>query len=204
MLPRLTLAACTMLRDRCRAHSLRWQHLWTDGTAHLQVHVKGNTVWKNPRGYLPGARQPLMPFHASISLLYLILAGTWLALHLLNQGHISAPQHLVTVCVAFGMLEASLDYADVYSINGSGFISPALSGVTMVVACAFKACVRVTVLLIARGFGTFRPASYDCKVALFGALPACCALLQTATHRRGQHTMQYVGIESCEVAAISL
>jgi Lung seven transmembrane receptor len=114
-----------------------------------------------------------MPFHASISLLYIMLAGTWLAMHLLNKGHISAPQHLVTVCVTLGMAESCLDYADVYSINSTGFMTAGLTVATITTACLFKTAVRVTVLLIARGFGTFRPVARDRYCATFGAPYRC-------------------------------
>ena len=147
----------------------------------LQVYVKGNTVWKNPKGYLPGARQKLLPFHASISFLYLILAGTWLSMHLFNHGHISAAQHLVTLCVGLGMLESCLDYADFYTVNSSGFLSPALTMAGIAAAATFHTCVRASILLLARGFGTFRPAAFDRNCAILGARP-CCSMRMHVLH----------------------
>lgn len=131
--------------------------------------IKGASIWKNPKGYLPGATQPLLPFHAAISLLFIILSGTWLALHLLNRGHIAAPQHLITICVLLGMVEACMDYADVYSVNSSGFVTPALTVAAALTASLFKTWVRLTVLLLARGYGTFRPFGADRDCYVFGA-----------------------------------
>ena len=135
----------------------------------LQVYATGRSVWKNPRGYLPGERQPLLPFHAALSLLYAILALTWLALHLLNARHVFAQQHLITLCLALGMLEACLDYADMHGVNSHGFNRAPLMVAAAAVAGAFRAAVRVTVLLLARGFGTLRPSGVDRTSMWLGA-----------------------------------
>lgn len=76
---------------------------------------------------------------------------------------------MVTVCVLLGMVEAGMDYADVYSVNSSGFISPLLSATAALVASVFVTSVRLTVLLLARGFGTFRPFAVTRDCYAFGA-----------------------------------
>jgi hypothetical protein len=134
----------------------------------VQVKATGATVWKNPKGYLPGEKQPLLPFHAAISLLYIMLAATWLSLNLLNSSHTCA-QHFVTLCVFLGMLESCMDYAEVYSVNSKGILRPQLAMAAAIVACTFKACTRVIVLLLAGGIGILRPYSVDRQVVLLGA-----------------------------------
>jgi hypothetical protein len=142
--------------------------------------VKGTTVWKNPKGYLPGTKQPLLPFHAAISLLYVLLSGTWLSFHLIHKGQIQAPQHLVTLCVTLGMIESCMDYADVYSVNSSGFMRPIVTVAAIAVSCMFKTIVRLTVLLLARGFGTFRPVGGDRDCYVFGVIHFACGACSSA------------------------
>lgn len=135
----------------------------------MQVTVHGNTVWKNPHGYLPGAKQPLLAFHASMSLMYLLLTGTWLALASLYRSMMAAPQHMVSVCVVLGLFEASLEYADIDRIQVAGTASSFVAGVSVAFACAYKAALRCAILLLARGRGTFRPFTVDRSCLATGA-----------------------------------
>lgn len=88
--------------------------------------MHGETVWKNPRGFLPGGQQPLLPFHASIALLYMLIGVTWLFTHSLHRGHILPQQYLITLVVVLGMTESAMNYGDYASLNESGFPNHAL------------------------------------------------------------------------------
>jgi hypothetical protein len=133
-----------------------------------QVTAGGATVWKNPKGYLPGEKQPLLPFHAAISLLYILLAATWLSLNLLNSSNTCA-QHFVTLCVFLGMLESCMDYAEVYTVNSKGILQPQLAFAAAFVAAMFHACTRVVLLLLAGGIGILRPYFVDRRTLMLGA-----------------------------------
>eukprot|EP00892_Ulva_mutabilis_P006518 jgi/Ulvmu1/4238/UM191_0011.1 len=126
-----------------------------------QVRVHGETVWKNPRGFLPGGQLPLLPFHASVALLYMLVGVTWLFTHLLHRGLILPQQYLITLVVVLGMTEAAMNYADLASLNETGFANYALQGGSIVVAAAYKATVRLTTLLLSRGVGTLRPSGFE-------------------------------------------
>lgn len=88
--------------------------------------MHGETIWKNPRGFLPGGQQPLLPFQAAVALLYALIGGTWILAHLLHRGAVLPQQYLITVAVVLGATEACMSYGDMASLNETGFPNHAL------------------------------------------------------------------------------
>lgn len=113
--------------------------------------MHGDTIWKNPRGFLPGGQQPLLPFHAAVALLYGLIGGTWLLAHLVHRGALLPQQHLITVAVVLGTTEACMNYGDMASLNETGFPNHALQVRSTTGGRGMGAAYRVTPLRPARG-----------------------------------------------------
>jgi Lung seven transmembrane receptor len=140
----------------------------------VQTRVFGESVWKNPRGYLPGSLQPILPFHASISLLYVLIGLTWLGVHFLHRNPVLPQQQLVSLTLMLGMLESCIDYSDSARLNATGRPNYALQGGSNVVSAAYKSSLWLTILLLARGFGSVRTSGYERYPLLLGAILAAC------------------------------
>jgi hypothetical protein len=136
----------------------------------LQTQVFGESIWKNPRGYLPGSLQPILPFRGSIALLYMLIGVTWLCLHMMHRSPVLLQQQLVSLTLMLGMLESCIDYADSSSLNESGRPNYALQGGGIVVASAYKATMWLTVLLLSRGFGSLRHSGHGRYPPLLGEM----------------------------------
>lgn len=126
-----------------------------------EIVVKGKTVWKNPSGYLPGTMQPLLPFFSSMGLLYAFLGAAWLGVHAFARGAGFAQQHTITAIVAAGMLESCFNYVDLLDFNRTGVRHAAMAVVSAVLGSLKRSGLRLTVLLLARGFGVLRKSGCD-------------------------------------------
>ena len=85
-------------------------HLWfvsCDPTI-TGLKVSGSTVWKNPRGYLPGMMGPNLPFFGMLSLCFLMLGLAWMLVMAVRWRDLINLHYYVGFVVLLGMLEASM------------------------------------------------------------------------------------------------
>lgn len=122
-----------------------------------EVAVTGETVWKNPRGYLPGMMTPYLNFFGAMSIAYLLLGLLWLLQYCRFWRDLLQLQHCVTAVVALGMLEMSAWYFDFVNFNASGFRPVDITVWAVTLGAVRKTVSRVLILVVAMGFGVVRP-----------------------------------------------
>ena len=119
--------------------------------------VAGQTVWKNPGGYLPGMMFPHISFFAVMSLAYLALMIVWGLLYARHWTDIFMLQHFMTAVIVMGMLEMSAWYFDYANFNvvGRRPVLPTLWAVIM--GCLRKTVARTLIIMVSMGYGMVLP-----------------------------------------------
>lgn len=119
--------------------------------------VAGQTVWKNPGGYLPGMMYPHIAFFAAMSLAYLALMIVWGLLYARHWTDTFMLQHFMTAVIVMGMLEMSAWYFDYANFNVAGRrpVLPTLWAVIM--GCLRKTVARTLIIMVSMGFGVVLP-----------------------------------------------
>ncbi|KAF5466354.1 hypothetical protein F2P56_016285 [Juglans regia] len=132
--------------------------------------VDGNTIWKNPAGYLPGRMAPLMNFYGFMSFAFLILGIFWFSQYARFWREVLPLQNCITLVITLGMFEMTLWYFEYAEFNETG-IRP--TGITMwaVTSGSVKRTVaRLIILMVAMGYGVVRPTlgGLTSKVVMLG------------------------------------
>ncbi|KAL8137010.1 hypothetical protein V2J09_003011, partial [Rumex salicifolius] len=119
--------------------------------------VDGKSVWKTPRGYLPGRMAPLMNFYGFMSLAFVILGVYWFYQYARFWKEVLPLQNCITLVIFLGMLEMALWYYDYAEFNENG-IRPTGITVWAVTSGTIKRTVsRLIILTVSMGYGVVRP-----------------------------------------------
>ncbi|XWS65562.1 hypothetical protein CRYUN_Cryun05aG0124300 [Craigia yunnanensis] len=70
--------------------------------------ISGRTVWRNPEGYLPGKKAPLMTFLGLMSLAYVGLGVVWFLWFVQNWKDIIQLHYHIAAVIGLGMCETAL------------------------------------------------------------------------------------------------
>lgn len=119
--------------------------------------ITGRTVWRNPRGYLPGKMQPLMTFYGLMSLAYLVLGLVWFMRFVQFWKDILQLHYHITVVIGLGMCEMAFWYFEYANFNSTG-VRPMTITLWAVTFTAVKKTVsRLLLLVVSMGYGVLRP-----------------------------------------------
>lgn len=119
--------------------------------------VAGQTVWKNPGGYLPGMMYPNIAFFAVMSIAYLAVMVVWALLYARYWADIFMLQHFMMGVIGMGMLEMIAWYFDYASFNAIG-LRPMLPTLwAVLVGCLRKTIARTLIIMVSMGYGVVLP-----------------------------------------------
>lgn len=133
--------------------------------------VSGDTIWKNPMGYLPGRMAPFMSFYAFMALAYGFLGVLWFLQYLRNWKDILQLQNCISAVIALGMAEMALWYFEYLNFNITGRRPMGITMWAVTVGAVKKTVSRLLILVVSMGFGVVRPTlgGLTSKVLLLGA-----------------------------------
>lgn len=135
------------------------------------VVVRGQTVWMNPFGYLPGELYGMMPFFGVLACLYFVLLVVWLVLCLVNRRELMWLQLWISVVIGLGALETAIKFGDFLGWNAEGMRNTGLLASGLVFGVTKRALSRVLVLMVSLGYGVVKPSLGNAwaRIALLGA-----------------------------------
>lgn len=119
--------------------------------------IKGQTVWRNPGGYLPGKMVPLMTFYGIASLAYLLLGVLWFSRFVKFWKDIIQLHYYITAVIALGMSEMALWYFEYANFNATGSRPMAITLWAVSVTSVKKTFSRLLLLVVSMGYGVVRP-----------------------------------------------
>lgn len=134
------------------------------------VTLEGNTIWKNPTGYLPGRMSPLMNFYGIMSLAFVILGIFWFSQNARFWREVLPLQNCVTLVITLGMFEMAFWYFDYAQFNRTG-VRPTGTTIWAVTFGTVKRTVaRLIILIVSMGYGVVRPTlgGLTSKVVMLG------------------------------------
>ena len=148
--------------------------------AHAGVTVSGRTMWKNPDGYLPGAKTALLPFYGFMTVAYLGLGFAWL---LANVGHwkeVLGLQQCITAVLALSMSESAVWYFDYANFNATGYRPYAPTVLAVLLGSLRSTLARTLVLMVSMGYGVVRPTlgGMSAKVVSLSVCYLCSAAVK--------------------------
>ncbi|KAL8143351.1 hypothetical protein V2J09_016383 [Rumex salicifolius] len=132
--------------------------------------MNGETLWKNPDGYLPGRMAPLMKFYIIMSYAYVLLSFLWFFQYVRFWKEILQLQHCITLVIALSWFEMILWYFDYANFNNSGIRPVAITSWVVTVGALRKTLSRLLILSVSMGYGVVRPTlgGLTSKVILLG------------------------------------
>jgi len=147
---------------------------------HAGVTVSGRTMWKNPDGYLPGAKTALLPFYGFMTVAYLGLGFVWL---LANVGHwkdVLGLQQCITAVLALSMSESAVWYFDYANFNATGYRPYAPTVLAVLLGSLRSTLGRTLVLMVSMGYGVVRPTlgGMSAKVVSLSVCYLCSAAVK--------------------------
>lgn len=119
--------------------------------------VNGQTVWKNPSGYLPGRMAPFMTFYGFMSLAYVVLGVIWFFQYVRFWKDILQLQNCITVVIALGMCEMAMWYFEYVNFNASGYRPMGITLWAVTLGAIRKTVSRLLILVVSMGYGVVRP-----------------------------------------------
>ncbi|GBG59861.1 hypothetical protein CBR_g66668 [Chara braunii] len=122
-----------------------------------KVYVDGETVWKNPMGYLPGMVAPKLAFYAFLSFCYLVLGVIWFVQYTRYWRDILQLQNCITLVLFLGMSETATWYFDFVNFNSTGSRPIGVTMWAVLLGALRKALSRMLVLVVSMGYGVVRP-----------------------------------------------
>lgn len=134
--------------------------------------IKGQTVWRNPDGYLPGKMAPLMTFFGFMSLAYLVLGLVWFVRFAQFWKDIIQLHFQITAVIALGMCEMAIWYYEYANFNSTGTRPMALTLWAVTITAVKKTLSRLLLLVVSMGYGVVKPTlgGITSKVLLLGAI----------------------------------
>ena len=124
---------------------------------HAGVTVSGRTLWKNPDGYLPGAKTALLPFYGFAAMAYLGLGFAWAMAYAGNWRHVLELHNCITVVLALSMCETAVWYFDYANWNATGYRPYVFTVVAVLLGSLRTTLSRTLVLMMSMGYGVVRP-----------------------------------------------
>ncbi len=124
---------------------------------HAGVRVRGRTLWKNPSGYLPGAKTALLPFFGFATSAHLGLGFLWAIACATNWRYVLGLHNCITVVVGMSMTEMAAWYFDYSSFNATGYRSEFVTLVAVLLGSLRATLSRTLVLMVSMGYGVVRP-----------------------------------------------
>ncbi|XP_076893505.1 uncharacterized protein LOC143545507 [Bidens hawaiensis] len=135
-----------------------------------EMTLSGQTVWKNPDGYLPGRMAPLKKFYVIMSIAYALLCIAWFSQYVKFWDDILQLQHCISFVVAIGLFEMILWYFDYAYFNNTGVRPVAVTTWVVTVGAVRKTVSRLLILCVSMGYGVVHPTlgGLTTKVMLIG------------------------------------
>ncbi|KAB5564018.1 hypothetical protein DKX38_004072 [Salix brachista] len=137
---------------------------------HKEVVVEGNTIWKNPSGYLPGRMAPLMKFYGFMSLAFVILGLFWFSQYARFWKEVFPLQNCITLVITLGMFEMAFWYFDYAEFNETGIRPTGITVWAVTFGTIKRSVARLVILIVSMGYGVVRPTlgGLTSKVLLVG------------------------------------
>lgn len=135
-----------------------------------EVVVEGNTIWKNPSGYLPGRMAPLMKFYGFMSLAFVILGLFWFSQYARFWKEVFPLQNCITLVITLGMFEMAFWYFDYAEFNETGIRPTGITVWAVTFGTIKRSVARLVILMVSMGYGVVRPTlgGLTSKVLLVG------------------------------------
>ncbi|XP_042034490.1 transmembrane protein 87B-like isoform X2 [Salvia splendens] len=135
-----------------------------------EVYVEGNSVWKNPTGYLPGRMAPLMRFYGFMSLAFVLLGVFWFSQYARFWREVLPLQNCITLVITLGMFEMALWYFDYAEFNETGTRPTGITIWAVTFGTVKRTVARLVLLIVSMGYGVVRPTlgGLTSKVMLLG------------------------------------
>eukprot|EP00850_Spirogloea_muscicola_P011604 SM000072S21238 [mRNA] locus=s72:583526:601430:+ [translate_table: standard] len=142
-----------------------------DRNLYEDLTISGLSTWKNPGGFLPGMKVPLLSFYALMSLAYLLLGVLWLLQYARYWKDILQLQNCISAVLALGMMEMTMWYFDYENFNQTGKRPVGITIWAVTLGAIRKTVSHMLVLVVSMGFGVVRPTlgGLSMQVILFGA-----------------------------------
>lgn len=119
-----------------------------------KVHVE----MKGSYGYLSAAEWPLLPFYASMCVVYVIFSLVWLTVSFLQWRDLLRIQFWIGAVILMGMVEKALFFEEYNSVNETGESSPqGTIFVAELVSAAKRTLARMLVIIVSLGYGIVKP-----------------------------------------------
>ncbi|KAL6140647.1 hypothetical protein ACLB2K_058945 [Fragaria x ananassa] len=136
--------------------------------------VEGNTIWKNPTGYLPGRMAPFMFFYGFMSLAFVMLGIFWFSQYARFWREVLPLQNCITLVITLGMLEMALWYFEYAEFNETGVRPTGITVWAISFGAVKRTVARLILLMVSMGYGVVRPSlvsDLSGKARLFLVLP---------------------------------
>lgn len=132
--------------------------------------ISGRTVWRNPKGYLPGKMAPLMTFYGFMSLAYLALGLIWFLQFSKHWKDIIQLHYHITAVIGLGMCEMAFWYFEYANFNATGSRPMGITLWAVTFSAVKKTVSRLLLLVVSMGYGVVRPTlgALTIKVLLLG------------------------------------
>lgn len=119
--------------------------------------IQGRTVWRNPKGYLPGKMAPLMTLYGFMSLSYLLLGLAWFLRFVQFWKDIIHLHYHITAVIALGMCEMAVWYYEYANFNSTGTRPMGITLWAVTFTSVKKTLSRLLLLVVSMGYGVVRP-----------------------------------------------
>ncbi|XP_020214827.1 transmembrane protein 87B [Cajanus cajan] len=119
--------------------------------------IQGRTVWRNPKGYLPGKMAPLMTLYGFMSLAYLLLGLAWFLRFVQFWKDIIHLHYHITAVIALGMCEMAVWYFEYANFNSTGARPMGITLWAVTFTSVKKTLSRLLLLVVSMGYGVVRP-----------------------------------------------
>ncbi|XP_014516745.1 transmembrane protein 87B [Vigna radiata var. radiata] len=119
--------------------------------------IQGRTVWRNPKGYLPGKMAPLMTLYGFMSLAYLLLGLCWFLRFVQFWKDIIHLHYHITAVIALGMCEMAVWYFEYANFNSTGTRPMGITLWAVTFTSVKKTLSRLLLLVVSMGYGVVRP-----------------------------------------------
>jgi len=161
-----------------------------DLTQQRSLFFAGNTLWRNPFGYLPAQAFGSMIIYWILGFLYIVVFVIWGLLMYWNQKDLHKYQHAITALVIISLIEEFLKAGFNLNYNTVGIQSFPTSGTAIFFISLKLTIIRFLLLLIAHGYAITRP---NISRARLGVIVSLCVAYFISTAAD-----EYVGLASLE------
>uniref|UniRef100_A0A0D9XE44 GOST seven transmembrane domain-containing protein n=1 Tax=Leersia perrieri TaxID=77586 RepID=A0A0D9XE44_9ORYZ len=134
------------------------------------LEIEGQTIWKNPTGYLPGRMAPLKNFFGIMSLAFVVLGIYWFYQYMKFWREVLPLQNCITLVITLGMLEMSLWYFEYAEFNETGVRPKGITFWAVTFGTVKRTVARVIILIVSMGYGVVKPSlgGLTSKVVMLG------------------------------------